>query len=222
MSALQNDAQPEFAYLGSVGAMTFDPLAPSESESQAKITTRKMRSDLHHLTITATKKQKLAEVMPALPKPGECYHVVSNGDFDYWTWIPVLAGYMGHVDEFYGSTWTVNRRNVIGLLAMLDDGIIGAASFVSGLYFKRRESSVYATLVQGLATRGQRFCCLENHAKVTLLANAASGDFIVMEGSANYTANPRIEQNIVANDRDLYEFHRAWLEEVLSHGGEED
>jgi len=69
-----------------------DPLEDLETESQHRITTRKMRSDLKHETIDATKRQALAEVMPALPGPGECYHIVSNGDFDYWTWIPSSAG----------------------------------------------------------------------------------------------------------------------------------
>lgn len=205
------------ALAGSIGS-TFGLLAGQETESQAKITTRKMRADLKHKTISATKKERLAEVMPALPASGECFHIVSNGDFDYWTWVPVMVGYMTRADEFYGSTWTVNRRNVMDLLEMLDDGRIGKASFLTGVYFKRRESAVYATLLQGLARRGMRFACLENHAKVTLLANHEAGTYLVLEGSANYTANPRIEQNIIANDRALYEFHRGWLEECLSHG----
>jgi len=67
-----------------------------------------------------------------------------------------------------------------------------------------------------------RFACLENHTKVTLLANHERGDYLVLEGSANYTSNPRMEQNIILNDQAVYRFHRDWLEEVLAHGDEED
>jgi hypothetical protein len=82
----------DFGALGQ--AVTFEPglVFTSESESQAKISARKMRADLRHKAIDATKKQKLAELVPDLPAKGECYHVVSNGDFDDWTWVPVLAG----------------------------------------------------------------------------------------------------------------------------------
>lgn len=37
-----------------------------------------------------------------------------------------------------------------------------------------------------------------------------------MEGSANWTANPRTEQNIITNSRDVYEFHKSWLEEMFA------
>ena len=55
---------------------------------------------------------------------------------------------------------------------------------------------------------------LENHAKIILLNNGK--DYITMEGSANFTANPRIEQNTVCNSRQLYEFHKGWMDEILS------
>lgn len=202
-------------------AFDLDPLEDVETESQRRISTRKLRSDLKHETIDATKRQALAEVMPALPGPGECYHIVSNGDFDYWTWIPVMIGYMGRADEYYGSTWTMNRRNVVGMMEMIDRGLIVRAAVVTGLYFKRREPAVYATLFQGLRRRGMRFACLENHTKVTLLANHERGDYLVLEGSANYTANPRIEQNIILNSEAVYRFHQGWLDEVIEHGREE-
>lgn len=205
-------------------ALTFDldPMGRQETESQRIISTRKMRADLKHKTLDATKRQELAAVMPELPAPGDCYHIVSNGKFDYWTWIPVMVRYMGRADQYYGSTWTMNRRNAVAMLDMIDRGLIVEAGVVTGLYFKRREPAVYATLLQGLRRRGMRFACLENHAKVTLLANYERGDYIVIEGSANYTANPRIEQNIILNDEAVYRFHRDWLEEVLESGGEED
>ena len=126
-----------------------------------------------------------------------------------------MAGYMGHVAEFYGSTWTLNRANARELLELMDAGTLGKVAVVTGVYFKRREAAVYTTLVEGLATRGGRYMALENHAKVALLGNPDTDTWIVVEGSANWTANPRIEQNVVSNDRDLFEFHRAWMESVL-------
>jgi hypothetical protein len=50
----------------------------------------------------------------------------------------------------------------------------------------------------GLIERGQRFLCFENHTKIMLLA--APPDWLVMEGSANFTANRRLEQNTISND----------------------
>jgi len=185
------------------------------TESSATISPRVLRRERKAKTVSAMKREALTDVMPALPEPGYSYHVVSNGSFDYWSWIPTMAGYMGHVEEFYGSTWTLNRANARELLELMDAGTLGSVAVITGVYFKRREAAVYTTLVEGLAARGGRYMALENHAKVALLGNAETDTWIVVEGSANWTANPRIEQNVVSNDRELFEFHRAWMESVL-------
>jgi hypothetical protein len=41
-------------------------------------------------------------------------------------------------------------------------------------------------------------------------------NYIVLEGSANLTANPRAEQFILSNHKDLYEFHKGWMEDIYA------
>lgn len=215
---MHDTAHDEFDDISDAIAFDIDPQEYSEHVSEARITTRRLRSEMKRRTVNAMKKQALSETVRELPAVGECLHIVSNGDFDYWTFIPLLAGYLGVVDELYASTWVINRASVSDLFAMIDEGIVKQASFLGGDFMKTGDTAVYATLLSGLRRRGMRLVCLRNHAKVTLLANHAAGAYLVLEGSANYTANPRIEQNILANDRELYEFHRDWMEEVLRHG----
>ena len=149
-----------------------------------------------------------------IPKPGESWHVVSNGRFDYWRFVPVSLQLLGRPAEaLYGSTWTMSRANVRELLALYDAGKVRSVAMLTGTYFLRRESAVATTLQEGLRERGQRFRAFGNHAKVMLLA--ADPDYLTFEGSANFTANPRLEQNVVSNDRDLYNFHRDWMERFL-------
>ena len=111
---------------------------------------------------------------------------------------------------------TTDLLPALDLLKFFDDGKIRQISVAAGNYFLKRESAVAATLLNGLRDRGQRFCCWENHAKVILLNNVAADQWFVCEGSANWTANPRTEQNIIVNDRQLFEFHRGWLEEMFA------
>jgi hypothetical protein len=100
------------------------------------------------------------------------------------------------------------------MLAMLDDGRLSRISLLTGTYFKRRESAVYATIANGLAARNSRIRCLENHAKVAIIQTGETG--YILEGSANFTANPRIEQNILAKSAALYAHHRGWIEDVFA------
>lgn len=185
-------------------------------ETTKTITPRILRADLKREAIAMMKKEHLRDIMPTKPPIGSAFHIISNGKYDFWTWIPVMLGYIGHADEFYGSTWTLNRQACQDLLDFFDNGKIRSIGFLTGLYFKRRETAVYAKLMTGLTDRRQRYICLENHAKVTLMANHRTGDYLVIEGSANYTANPRIEQYCLLNDRTVYEHHKAWMEEILT------
>lgn len=169
------------------------------------------RKPARRKNLGAIKEELLSDFLTELPQPGESFHIVSNGKFDYWKFVPVCLGLMhSRQVEFYGSTWTISRPNVLEMLQLFDEGKIKPITFFSGLYFKRRETAVYTQLVSGLMDRGQRFLCFDNHTKIILLSDQIY--WLVLEGSANFTANPRLEQNILTNDRGLYEFHQSWME----------
>ena len=90
---------------------------------------------------------------------------------------------------------------------------IGTVHFLTGLYFKRRETSVYSRLLNGLRDRGSTFRAFQNHAKILLLNHG--DDHYTITGSANLTANPRAEQYDWTNDRAVWTFYRDWFAEML-------
>jgi hypothetical protein len=164
--------------------------------------------------INAMKKEEVEKFLTFLPQEGETLHIVANGKFDFWSFIPVIIELMGgKTAAFYGSTWTLNRENCHEMLKLYDEGKVSGLNILTGLYFKQRESAVYATLLNGILDRRQRYKCLENHAKVALLSNGT--DYITIEGSANFTANPRVEQYAISNGRDLHDFHKVWMDDIL-------
>jgi hypothetical protein len=120
---------------------------------------------------------------------------------------------MNNVGEFYFSTWTMNLSNTRELFKLFDDGKVKTVNALVGLYFKKRESAVFNELYEGLKSRGQRIFSNENHSKITLLSNGI--DFITICGSANFTANPRIEQFTIHNSKQLFEFHKEWMDEII-------
>lgn len=185
-------------------------------ETTETITPRKVRIDGKRKMITCLKKEKAKDLLGHPPKPNEFFHIVSNGSFDYWQLCPLLIELTKAKNvTIHASTWTLNRQNALEMLEMLDDGRCGSLHLLTGTYFKRRESAVFATIANGLMQRKQKIRALENHAKVLLIDDHA-GNYFVMEGSANFTANPRIEQNIIGNNRELYEHHRGWIEEAFT------
>jgi len=188
-----------------------DPL-----ESEAMPAARAHRISPRRRYERIQQREALEDVLAGPPEPGESVHILSRAQFDFWTWVPAMLDWIGHSPDLYCSTWTASRANVVELLELWDAGRIGRAHFLTGLYFKRRETAVYARLLEGLRTRGGRYCSSRNHAKVLLLANAARKAWLTIEGSANLTSNPRTENYIITNDRGLWEFHRGWMEELFT------
>jgi hypothetical protein len=179
---------------------------------------RKLRLTAKRRCLPKLQMERVAEILPDPPAPRESVHIVSNAQYDFAAWIPHALTWMGRADALYVSTWTLSRPNALDLFAMHDAEQIarGQIHFLTGLYFKRRETAVYAMLLEGIRARGGRYKAFENHAKVLLIACAARRLWITVEGSANLTANPRVEQYVVTNDRALHDFHRGWMEEVFA------
>lgn len=162
------------------------------------------------------KREAVEELFSELPAPGESLHIVSNGRFDYFTLVPHIIDLAGEplVDEFWFSTWTMSHENVVQILNLFDRGIFKKIVGMTGEYFRSREKAVWHILETGMAERGQTLFANKNHSKVTLL-RFSGGENIVVEGSANFTANPRIEQFIVTHSPELFEFHRDWMQKLI-------
>lgn len=168
-------------------------------------------------TINAMKRKFAIEHIGRLPEPSESIHIVTNARFDFWDWVPAILKIAEPriAEEWYGSTWILNRRNAVELLTLYDEGKIRSIAMITGIYFKRRESAVFATLYEGLMQRGQRFKACLNHSKwFTMRLDDGTG--ITVESSANFTENGNVETHVYTNDRGLFEFHKSWATDLLN------
>ena len=163
--------------------------------------------------ISKMKREKMNEVLEKLPQKNETFHIISNGSFDYFNFIPRIIELTGKIEELYFTTWTMNLKNVKELFQLFDNNSITAITAITGEYLKNREPIVYNTLFDGLKDRQQRIRAINNHAKIILISN--KNDYYTIEGSANLTANPRIEQHVISNNKGLMEFHKNWIDKIF-------
>jgi hypothetical protein len=178
---------------------------------------RRLKREAKTVLVERLKMEEARRVVDALPRPGETWHVVSNGGFDFWTLVPVFLDLMDAQGcELIGSTWILNRPTVNDLLRHIDAGRLATVAIITGDYFRRRSPDVYGTIVEGLVSRGQLFRTTATHAKVILLGDMPAGTYLVLEGSANFCNNRNIEQYVVSNDATLYDFHKAWMLEIAT------
>lgn len=185
-----------------------------ETETMENVSARQIRNAAKAHMISRLKKESAKTFFERLPNENEYFHTISNGTFDYWSVLSILISLCpGVIEQAFISTWTLNHNTCKEMFDVLDSGKIKKIWVLSGIYFKRREPAVYARLATGLAERNQRLKCSENHAKVAVLIG--NNFQVTMEGSANLTANPRIEQNIVTGSKQVAIFHSEWMKEII-------
>lgn len=160
------------------------------------------------------KRENVEKLITELPLIDESLHIISNGSFDYFTLIPrIIDLSQSCVDNFYFSTWTMSRENAIQIIDLFDRSLFKNINALTGEYFRTRESKVYSFFQSQLIERKQVIVSNKNHSKVTLMK--IGENYFVIEGSANFTANPRIEQFILSNSKELFEFHKEWMDKII-------
>lgn len=182
-----------------------DYVPPSASKAVRKAKTQAIR---------CTREAHLKKIFPDAIEPDHSYHFITGGDIDALSYPGVLIEKYTRFEESYWSTWTMSRVDVETLAGWLQNDQLGGVNVFTGEYFFRRETAVYATLLEMIKKHGGRLRTFKNHCKVILLKNEEKGLWLVIEGSANFTTNPRAEQTVINNSRELYEFYAAWFNEL--------
>ena len=117
------------------------------------------------------------------------------------------------IEVLYIATWSFSRENIEDMLELFDRKKILSLSVLLSIFFRGRYKADYAYLVEEMNKRDQKLVICENHSKIILMK--APGYHLVVDGSANFTANPRIEQINFSNLKLLYDFNRDWMETVF-------
>lgn len=155
----------------------------------------------------------LHELIDRLPVPGEDFHIIGGGNIDAFHIIPCTLCYTRAIEEMYIATWSMTRGNMKDLLKLFDNGKIRKLNIVISIFFQGRYKGDCAFLKSEMKKRNQKIVICKNHAKIILMDSGDEG--LVFQGSANFTANPRIEQMVFSNSRELYGFYRETMDSIL-------
>ncbi len=203
---------------GLIETPNLDRIDSQKTESRRGLSqARALRHEAKQKRITSEKIGAFTELIDKIPEPGCSHHIITNGSFEFWTLLDGLIHLLndaGHqVQEFWGSTWMLSRSNAVRLYEHGRAGKIKDGFIITGIYFKRKEPAAFGTLLRGIEALGWRYKAIDLHAKVQLLK--AGPHRIVIESSANWTGNPRIEQFTITNSRKVFDFHRSWMADLL-------
>lgn len=179
---------------------------------RAQASVVKKRKEMRLKLMRTSREENLKNLWLPLEN-GYSYHYLTAGDIDFMSFLSLIIEKHGPLEDCYASTWTMSREDCELLDTWLAGGQIRAYTMFVGEYLHSRKTDIYYTLTRLMRKHGCRLKMFANHCKIIA---AHAGDFYaVVEGSANFTTNPRTENQTITVDRELYEFYRAFFEDIL-------
>lgn len=190
--------------------MEFDYLFKEiELNSTEKIKGKSIKCIQKHKTKLTNRFDSLKEIMPIIKK-NETIHLISSDNFGS---IELLKYFIDNynISEFNITTWSINQ-GFINLIKTIKTKII----FFVDVSLKSRKSHLYNQIAE-LAIDGHLQLKLHYklHSKVTLIKT--NDLYISIESSANYSENTRIENFTITENKDVFNFHKNWMNEIIKN-----
>lgn len=142
--------------------------------------------------------------------PGTTVHYVSKGDWSMHDLVMQLLKTMG-TSEIYFTTYALRETPVRQLVMALQNGSISSIKMLVDTRAKIRTPEVFELAKMNFCKIGQ----LNIHAKVCVIKSAKGS--VCITGSANWTANPKIEAGVVSMNNELAEFHISWINKLIEN-----
>lgn len=115
--------------------------------------------------------------------------------------------------EMYLATWTISKANIARLRESVDSGKVNHLCMVFSSTLKPANPALYASLMSSLKPLDNvELKEINSHAKTFSITDGVN--YYTVTGSANWSENPRIENFLILNSKELFYHHKEWMTEL--------
>lgn len=157
--------------------------------------------------------RRAADVAKELPPPGVVDHYVLNGTFDQYHIFQRFIELAGGAEEALLATWSIGRQTVTEIAADVAAGRIKRLLMITDAEHAKIHSEYYGLLMEALRGKEAKLILCNCHAKLAAFKDAR-GECYIMEGSANLTGNPRLENLNICRSTEVYNMYRALFADI--------
>ena len=142
------------------------------------------------------------EQIASVPENGEIYNILSNSQFNAFTFIPFVMKYKS-IKEISIITYNISEEVIRNLCDLLEREEIERLNiFVSDHVLRRRANVAKLLIRKYKELKKLNIGFTYSHAKITIMDN------YVITGSGNMNQNARTEQYILANSKEMAGFFK--------------
>jgi hypothetical protein len=145
------------------------------------------------------------------------YFVIVNGSFIFGDFIEALIIEKGYkVKSMTISTLSMSENNVDSLAGLLEDGYVDELNLIVSDYFYSHERHNLTPYIFKELDRYNKFqlAAASTHCKVCIFETYC-GKFIVLHGSCNLRSSSNIEQFVIEENKELYDFNYGYQMKIL-------
>jgi len=157
--------------------------------------------------------KEIMSELSGFPKTNQYQAIKTNGTSDCGSIFTYALDNWEEIQEMYLATWTISKANIKRLSESVLSGKLKKLTMVFSSTLKAANPALYSCLVISLKDfENVKLKEINSHAKTFSISNGV--DYITVSGSANWSENPRIENFLILNDKDLFEHHKEWMSEL--------
>ena len=162
------------------------------------------------------RKQNLREIWQGIEKDNS-YHIISSDSFGSIELLNVIKEDFKKFDKLNISTWSYNDEFVKIIEECNKDNT--ELFLCTDKSMRGRKPHLYAQM----ATLNEKYSNMTFkvhkmiHSKITLIK--IKEYYITIEASANYSNNQRVENFTITENKELFIFHKDWMNEIINQNG---
>jgi hypothetical protein len=171
------------------------------------------------ITKQGLRKESAKEILTkagGLPVNNTSFDCITNGQSNAGGFYEVIRDEWGQVECLCIATWIINRYYIDLLLNDLKTGKLKKLVFI--LSNRMKQLTHHKPHFNYLISQSKdidncylRIC--KSHAKTYSMTNGI--DYITIDGSGNWSENPRIENYTITNNKEKFDFRYNWMMELM-------
>ena len=145
----------------------------------------------------------------SLPNKNESFHIVTEKAINAFAFIQYVLDTKKRIDQLYITSYSIRESVLRPIKDWIDSGIVCNVSISLTCFTKRLNLPCWEFLN---TCKSDKFKVkyFHNHTKISLMQ--CGDDYFVLEGSGNFSENAQCEQYIFTNSKELFDFHKGWIE----------
>jgi hypothetical protein len=171
-------------------------------------------------SINLLRKENAKEILNqigGLPEKNESVDLITNGQSNAGGFYEVIREEWGTIDEICISTWIINRSYIDMLLDDVKKGVIKNLTMI--ISNRMAQLTHHTPNFNYMKTEFSKhpninFRVVNSHAKTYCLKNGSK--FITIDGSGNWSKNPRVENYTITNSKEKFIFRKMWMNEFCN------